>query len=366
MNILILSGKFNAGHASAAGAIRTLAQSKLGSGAEITLLDLPEYLSQEGAALWYSVFDAFANHMSPFYNAYYRISALGRGKLFAPLWVFSQKMNTLMQEYQPDVVISTHPVCSFLAARCRRQGADFTLITCLTDLSAHPEWVNEGTDYYCVGAKDIAVALESQGVPQERILLTGIPLRPEFYAPVPRREEKGRKELLLMGGGAGLLPACGSFYQALSGLDGVHTTVITGRNEKLYQRLAGRYDGLTVLRFVPDVRRYMERADLLVSKAGGITLFEALYSGLPLLVPDPAMDQEKNNAALAAARGAAVVAPRDPERCLAAITGLLRDSERLRRMSAAAAEVRSVLRPEGLADLLLRLAERKEAVLDAA
>ncbi len=367
MNILILSGKFNAGHTSAATAIRTLTEARLGDTANITLIDLPEYISQEGAALWYSIFDALANHMSPLYNAYYRMSAIGDGgKLFSPLRVFSQRMNALLDEHHPDVVISTHPVCSFLAARCRRHGANFTLITCLTDLSTHPEWVNKGTDYYCVGSRDIAVALEGQGVPRERILLTGIPLHPEFYSPLPQKEPGSKKELLLMGGGAGLLPTKLSFYERLAALEGVHTTVITGRNKKLYERLAGKFENITVLGFVSDVRARMAHADLLVSKAGGITLFEALYSGIPLLVPDPAMEQEKNNAALASARGAAVVAPKDPDRCLNAIASLLKDHARLRHMSAVAAEIRSSLRPNALYDLLSRLAERKGAVRHAA
>ena len=308
-----------------------------------------------------------ANHASPLYNAWYRAAAAGGGsKRLSPLRIFAYRMKDLLREQKPDVVISTHPVCSFLAARRRCHGEKFTLITCLTDLSTHPEWVNEGTDYYCVGSKEIALGLELQGVPRSRILLTGIPLKPEFYTPLPPRQETGKKELLLMGGGAGLLPGKLSFYRRLAALEGVHTTVITGRNEKLYRRLSGKCEGLTVLGFVTDVRARMAQSDLLVSKAGGITLFEALYTGTPLLVPEPAMDQERNNVVLAAACGAVAQAPKDLDGCLNAIVRLLNDPPRLSGMSAAAAALCGTLQPDGLYELLLRMVQAKEGVRHAA
>ena len=359
MKILILTGTFGSGHNSVAAAISASLKKRL-PGASITVTDLPSYLSKEGASLWYSVFGTVVTKMSPLYNAYYKVSALAdSGKRLSPLLIFRQKTEELLQREDPRLVVAVHPVCAYLAGQCRLRGGRFTLVTCLTDLSTHPEWVNEGTDYYCVGARDIALCLQSHGVPEERILLTGVPLRQEFYAPV-RKQPHEQLELLLMGGGLGLLPPEPAFYRGLSQLPGVHATVITGHNRKLYDRLAGRFPGLTVLGYTPDVRWYMEQADLMVSKAGGITLFEALYTGLPLLVPEPTLAQEARNAAFAEAHDTALLAPRDPNGCLDAIARLMADPLRLRRMSEAARRLRETLDPGVLAELAASLSGELE------
>ena len=67
-----------------------------------------------------------------------------------------------------------------------------------------------------------------------------------------------------MGGGRGLLPKRDSFYEALDALPGVHTTIITGNNRKLYDRLAGKNAHIEVLGFTDRAYDYMARADLVV------------------------------------------------------------------------------------------------------
>ena len=96
-----------------------------------------------------------------------------------------------------------------------------------------------------------------------------------------------------MGGGLGLLPRKDSFYEALDALPGVRTTLITGGNQKLYDRLHGRYGHIEVLGFTDKVYEYMARADLLLSKPGGITLFETITSELPILAWEPFLQQAK-------------------------------------------------------------------------
>ena len=82
----------------------------------------------------------------------------------------------------------------------------------------------------------------------------------------------------------------------LSAEPDVHTTVITGENRELFDKLNGKYENVDVLGYCNDVYRYMAKSDMLISKAGGVTLFEAIYSETPMLVIDPFLSQEKTNA----------------------------------------------------------------------
>ena len=125
-----------------------------------------------------------------------------------------------------------------------------------------------------------------------------------------------------MGGGLGLLPKRDSFYEALDALPGVHTTIITGNNRKLYDRLAGKYAHIEVLGFTDRVYDYMARADRVPPKPGGITLFETIFSELPILAWEPFLEQEKNNARFLVKRRLGRVAAKEPEECLSAIRAL--------------------------------------------
>ena len=137
---------------------------------------------------------------------------------------------------------------------------------------------------------------------------------------MPRRSG-GRRRLLVMGGGLGLMPRKDSFYEALNALPNTDTTIITGRNQKLYDRLAGKYPHIEVVGFTDRVYEYMAQADLVLTKPGGITLFESIFSELPMLAWEPFLEQEKLNARFLVKRGLGRVAAKEPEECLAAIPG---------------------------------------------
>src|SRR5690625_5346084 len=53
------------------------------------------------------------------------------------------------------------------------------LIGVITDYGVHGVWVRDTTDYYCVAHPETARQLQARGVPDERIVVTGIPLMPD-------------------------------------------------------------------------------------------------------------------------------------------------------------------------------------------
>lgn len=150
-------------------------------------------------------------------------------------------------------------MCAQLVSRYKKEnGSTLPLVTCVTDLSSHSEWITSGTDCYLVGSNDIRERLAAKGVERSIICVTGIPVRSEFKRPVQRRAGRER-HLLIMGGGLGLLPRRDKFYEQLNALPGVKTTLITGNNRKLYERLAGKYQNIEVLGYTDRVYDYMAR-----------------------------------------------------------------------------------------------------------
>lgn len=116
-----------------------------------------------------------------------------------------------------------------------------------------------------------------------------------------------------MGGGEGLLP----MEEMLAALQkehlaGLRLVAITGHNEKLAQKLRQRFASennsgsanaadtacpIEIYGFRQDVPQLLAAADMIITKAGGLTCAEVLAAGLDLLIYKPLPGQEQGNAA---------------------------------------------------------------------
>jgi processive 1,2-diacylglycerol beta-glucosyltransferase len=215
----------------------------------------------------------------------------------------TSKIKKLLERHKPDVVICTQAFpCGMVADYKRTSGSKIPLIGVLTDYAPHSYWIYDDVDYYVVPAPEIARKLEEKGI--------------------PARHDKGRIRgkfglsdkdplILIMGGSQGI----GAIEEAAQQLlkDEAHNyqlLVITGKNRRLYNKLARvakrKSDSMKVLRYVEDVDELMEAADVLITKAGGLTTAEALVKKLPMLIIDPIPGHERMNTDYLVSEGAAV------------------------------------------------------------
>ncbi len=214
-----------------------------------------------------------------------------------------------------------------------------------------------------------AAALGYEGAARDfrcRVEVTGVPVRREFFD-LPGRPEAGPPRLLVLGGSQGalqfnrLLPgALERLSGRIAGLEVVHQ-VGARHLEATRAAYAARALGsirVTTEPFLDDVAGEMGRADVVISRAGAVTLAEICAAGRPaVLVPLAiARGHQAENAAALAAAGAAVLLAGDAaqeERLADAVAGLFADRERRHAMGAAA---RALARP-GAAAAIADLAE---------
>ena len=361
MKLMILTGKFGMGHYSAS---LSLQQHLLRAfpQAEVEVIDFFAYASPNGSETLYKMFSLLVTHGSGLYNTYYKLTEnLSPDSLPLLAALYRDKLEELLEQRRPDGVIATHPLCAQIVSYYKEEtGARLPLITCVTDLSSHSEWITANTDCYLVGDFEIKKRLVEKGVNAQAVCVTGIPVKEEFKGR-SRRWDGGERHLLIMGGGLGLMPKRGRFYEELDCLPHVKTTIIAGRNEKLYRRLKGKYENIEVVGFTDRVYDYMAWADLMLSKPGGITLFETIFSELPILAWDPFLQQERNNARFLRRTGIGRVAEREPERCLAAVRELIYNDEALEWMAGHMRRMKSRLEMES-ADRIFAALARGERV----
>ncbi|MEG1879465.1 MAG: UDP-diphospho-muramoylpentapeptide beta-N-acetylglucosaminyltransferase, partial [Pseudoflavonifractor sp.] len=268
MKILILTGKFGMGHWSASQSLRLqlLAEDP---NAEIEVEDFLAYAMPDVSEAMYKGFSLLVTHGSGIFNTYYKMTENMENEARPPFErLFLEKLEELLAKQSPDMVIATHPLCAQLVSRHKWEtGSSLPLVTCITDLSVHSEWITGGTDCYLVGAGEMTQRLARKGVDPAKVIVTGIPVKPEFEA-TPRHRGGETRSLLIMGGGLGLMPKKDKFYEALNALPNLRTTIIAGSNKHLAERLAGKYENIQVVGYTDHVADYMANADLMLSKPG--------------------------------------------------------------------------------------------------
>lgn len=260
----------------------------------------------------------------------------------------------------PDAVLCTHflplELVGTLSPR-RRRG--LPLFGVVTDFAAHSLWFCRNVDAYYVATEEARRQLARKGQPMDRAVCTGIPVLPDFAPGFPARVARSRLGLrpdlpavLVLNGGLGIGPALGLLRAAAAAPPPGQLLVVTGRNPRLEAQLraAARAARLPVVvrGFVDNVHDWMDAADLIVSKPGGLTMAEALAKGRPVMIMDPIPGQEQRNAEYLLEAGSAVRAF-EPEEAVWKIGDLLRNPVRLATL---AANARRLGRPRAAADIL--------------
>jgi len=207
----------------------------------------------------------------------------------------------------------------------------------LTDWhSVHRFWVARGVSHYAAPTESARQDCIRFGAPPASIDVVGIPVRREFASPVDRDAARAglgglgldarRFTILAMVGAEGSPRALANIAR-LAQLDlDAQLLVISGRNEALrrhVEHLPARMP-VRALGFVDNVAELMRAADLLLTKAGGVTLAEAFCCGVPVVVHDVLPGQEAGNLDYVLGEEAVLFAP-DPD-VLARIAGeMVRD-----------------------------------------
>lgn len=327
MKVCILTGQFGMGHLAAAQAIKQQIDAST-LDADIEIIDWLQYATPRFADKYYSFYSFLVKNGRGFYNTWYRFFENRKTNQKPELSSYSTLcFSKLMEERKPDLIISTLPLCSQTVSFYKEKtNCSIPLITCVTDITGHSEWISKNTELYLVGSHVVKEKFIEKGVSPEKIHVTGIPVRLDFIKNSSfkrRNKDNSIKKLLFMGGGLGMLPDDLEFYYNLNLLPDIEVTVITGKNDKLYHHLIGRYENIKVLGFIENIGDYMRQADLIVTKPGGITTFEAIHSEVPIIALNPYLQQEIYNANYIEEMHIGTVVNGNSSRCLQDLISIL-------------------------------------------
>ncbi|GGA31886.1 MGDG synthase family glycosyltransferase [Paenibacillus physcomitrellae] len=89
------------------------------------------------------------------------------------------KLAKIVAGINPDMVIHTFPQLT-MPKLLRRTGQTIPIINVITDFDIHARWFHPAVNRYYVATQDLKNEMVSRGIPEERVVASGIPLRPGF------------------------------------------------------------------------------------------------------------------------------------------------------------------------------------------
>lgn len=209
-----------------------------------------------------------------------------------------------LEREKPAVVCSTFPAYNFTLARIFRRGRTFPFVqgTIVTDsISINSLWIKGRSDVYYVPNADTARVVVEKGLPRGSVESLGFPVQLAFALPERRVEppplEAGRVRVLyILNSGKARAP---QQVRCLLRNPAIDLTLAVGRDEKLRAQLeeitAAQSDRVTFVGWTDQMPQLLMSHHVLITKAGGATVQEALAAGCPLLLNQVVPGQEEGN-----------------------------------------------------------------------
>ncbi|HJR05892.1 MAG TPA: glycosyltransferase [Pyrinomonadaceae bacterium] len=265
-------------------------------------------------------------------------------------------VNELFERWCPHVVVSVHPLTQHFIGRVLRElklADKIPLVTVVTDpcYGFWKGWACDDVRLYLVASEEARQQLIDYGVAPDRIKISGMPVHPKFDLPDERAAQAARSALGLdpqkftvfvnagwVGGGN--IPDI--FRELVRGDLDVQAIFLAGNNQELRaeaERVAAHAKfPVKVIGYSEHVEQLMQAANVMISKLGGLTTFEAMACRVPIIadLTTAPMPQEAGAGNMLSKRGAGVLLKRASD-IVPAVRHMVEDARYYATMRAATA-----------------------------
>ena len=260
----------------------------------------------------------------------------------------------LFQRWCPHIVVSVHPLTQHIFARVLKEfglAERIPLVTVVTDpyYGFWKGWACDDVRLYLVASDEARRQLIDYGIAPERIKVSGMPVHPKFSFPGDDAARVARTALgldpdkftvFVNAGweGGGNIPLI--FRELARGELDVQAIFLAGKNEALKSEAESIASEakfpIKVIGYSDEVEQLMRAANVMISKLGGLTTFEALSCRVPIIADaiTAPMPQEAGTLNLIVKSGAAVMLERASD-VVPVVHRMIEDSKHYAAMRAA-------------------------------
>ena len=350
MRTLILSCNTGEGHNSCAKAIQ---ETYAAHDETCDIVDALQFISKRASQFISDWHSRIYRHAPKLYKAGYhtaeeRTSVFREGTtVYRYLTSGSEKLYHFILDGGYDNIICTH-VFPALALTAMLKHHPMPLVTSFvsTDYTCSPSVENSELDYYFIPDISLTEEFVQCGVPREKLIDSGMPVKQAFYLNTDKAAAKAElglpadhQHLLVMCGSIG----CGPIKELTEDLlirltSEQELTIVCGANEELFAKLERHFahdPRIHIHGMVDYVPLLIHSADLFLTKPGGLSTSEAAACGVPMLLMDTVAGCEGHNLNFFLRQGIAVTAG-TPKHLADLAAALLADPEQLQKMARAA------------------------------
>ncbi len=234
-----------------------------------------------------------------------------------------KKLEAFVLEKGFTGIICAHMFCGLMVTELKK-NPEIKVKTAFvsTDYTCHPGVQESELDAYFIAHQNLVGEFVACGVPEEKIIASGIPVKSIFYeignkdtAKEALNIDKNAKHVLLMCGSLGSGPMEDIIKKIVPLMpQNTHLSVVCGKNSRLKKKIEKHAnENISVYGFTDKVSLLMDSADLYVTKPGGLSITEAVRKRLPLAFIDTVSGCEGYNRYFFLARGLAI-ASNNPEK----------------------------------------------------
>ncbi len=307
LKALVLSASFGNGHHQANEAFIAALKEK-----EPNLsnkhVDFLSYLSRPERLITSDIYNFWLKYTPSSYRSFYNwTDTENESKIITGAfhWLGINGLIKDLQELQPQVVVSSYPTPTALAGTTRKRlRMDYLNALVVTDYRVHHHWARPEAELLMVANDKAKEQMKAWNIPSENVVVTGIPIAPVYRQLIGADKVAIRAKfnlrpdlplILISGGGTGKFRALKKVLSELTNLgQRVQVLVMAGGAEPKIEQVGGatiHYVGFTTA-----FPQLLAASDLVVGKAGGLTVAESNTLGIPMVIHEPIPGQEEYNA----------------------------------------------------------------------
>ncbi len=224
-----------------------------------------------------------------------------------------RRLQAMLSAEPPRLIVCTYPLYAYMLdamTQCGELNIPYAVV--VTDaFHVNSAWVRTKAPLICLPDEvSCARVHERYGVAEQRLCITGFPVRREFvpFAARTAPGEDGRGLRVVYGAHARLRQVCADVQGMLATWPDMEITLLAEEREARLRRILGESAGR--VHFFggagESIAEPLRRAHFYIGKAGAATVFEAYATRTPVLVNYPLPGQEEGNQQLLLTDGAGV------------------------------------------------------------
>ncbi|WP_053954689.1 MGDG synthase family glycosyltransferase [Inediibacterium massiliense] len=299
--ILIFTASTGEGHNQVARALKNEFEA---FGYEVVMMDILKETSQVLNLCIADGYNILATHLPKIYGMLYKwsdrkIINIEFNKIFNRLEY--HKVYNLITYHQPDLIITTHPFIIGVIGDLKKKGMlHIPFISVVTDYKAHQVYIHDYVDAYITGSDYTSQTLVERGINSNNIYACGIPIRRQFLKRSIDYKKDSYFTVLLMGGSMGVKGMKKVLENLIGNRNLLRIIVICGNNKSLKKKIIKQYHHIEgkeirVYGFTKDIPQFMDKAHIVITKPGGITVSESMAKNIPMIIPYFIPGQEEGN-----------------------------------------------------------------------